>query len=131
MFCAIVFMIRIYLSQSHHSTSAILATEVSPRGLRIGLPPSPIWPMLRVVTDETNKLRQGKFFYIGLHCSHCDQWQLECNLAAISVAISIVNWWSLRGLNVIIHHNCFCIISLISIVRLLVFLVGTKNIPKD
>ena len=75
--------------------------------------------MLRVVTDETNKLRQGKFFYIGLHCSHCDQWQLECNLAAISIAISIGNWWSLRGLNVIIHHNCFCIISLISMVRLL------------
>ena len=75
--------------------------------------------MLRVVTDETNTLRQGKFFYIGLHCSHCDQWQLECNLAAISVAISIVNWWSLRGLNVIIHHNRFCIISLISMVRLL------------
>ena len=26
------------------------------------LPPSPIWPMLRVVTDETDKIRQRKFF---------------------------------------------------------------------
>ena len=37
-------------------------------------------------------------------------------------------------MNVVIHHNFFCIISLISIVRLLlklVFLVGTTNIPKD
>ena len=33
MFCTIVFMIRIYLFQSHHSTSAILATDVSPRGV--------------------------------------------------------------------------------------------------
>ena len=33
MFCTIVFMIRIYLFQSHHSTSTILATDVSPRGV--------------------------------------------------------------------------------------------------
>ena len=29
------------------------------------LPPTPIWPMLRVVTDETDKIRQGKFFCLG------------------------------------------------------------------
>ena len=33
MFCTIVFMIRIYLFLSHYSTSAILATDVSPRGV--------------------------------------------------------------------------------------------------
>ena len=33
MFCTIVFMIRIYLFLSHHSTSVILATDVSPRGV--------------------------------------------------------------------------------------------------
>ena len=33
MFCTILFMIRIYLFLSYHSTSAILATDVCPRGV--------------------------------------------------------------------------------------------------
>ena len=33
MFFTIVFIIRIYLFQSHHSTASILATDVSPRGV--------------------------------------------------------------------------------------------------
>ena len=119
MFCTIVFIIRIYLFQSHHSTASILATDVSPRGVEDRLTSVAKTADVENCDWRNNNLRQGKFFYIGLHCSHCDQWQLECNLAATSVAISIVNWWSLRGLNVVIDHNCFCIISLVSIVRLL------------
>ena len=70
MFCTIVFMIRIYLFLSHHSTSAILATDVSPRGVEDRL--TSVANMASVKScDRRNKSTKAREIF--LHWSHCDQ----------------------------------------------------------